>query len=115
MEQITAFALGVFIVTLVVGFVSMFRASKTVKANKQSIDELFEMTKQLRQLAQEMNDGTHRAIDNSELYIHSEFDKLYSTIDSRVDKLEARIQQQLDDLARETKRELDICANIKKK
>lgn len=110
MEQITAFALGVFIVTLVVGFVSMFKASKTVKTNKQSIDELFEMTKEMQKWAQEMNDDTHRAIDNSELHVHSEFDRLHRTVDSRVDKLEARIQQQLDDLARD----LSACINTKK-
>lgn len=110
MEQITAFALGVFIVTLVVGFVSMFKASKTVKTNKQSIDELFEMTKEMQKWAQEMNDDTHRAINNSEIHVHSEFDRLHRTVDSRVDKLEARIQQQLDDLARD----LSACTNTKK-
>lgn len=110
MEQVIAFALGVFIVTLVVGFVSMFRASKTVKANKESIDDLRTELEQLRQWAMQMNEDTHRAINDGERQIHSEFDKLYSTIDSRVDKLEARFRWELDELARE----LDTHINVQR-
>tara|TARA_R110000803_G_scaffold48532_7_gene100881 strand:+ start:5053 stop:5403 length:351 start_codon:yes stop_codon:yes gene_type:complete len=113
MEQLTAFVLGVFIVTLVIGFVSMFRASKTVKANKESIDDLHNKIDELRQLRQwvtQMNNDTHSSISRVEEDISSEVDTIHRIIDSRVDKLDARFQQQIDDLARE----LDACINTGK-
>ena len=103
MEQITAFALGMFIVALLVGFVSMFRASKTVKTNKQSIDDLSESLKELRQWTTLMNDDTHRAIDSVENNLHSRVDGLQSLVDSRVDKLHSFVT-----------RELDVLTNTKK-
>jgi predicted nucleotide-binding protein (sugar kinase/HSP70/actin superfamily) len=107
MEQITAFVLGVFIVTLVMGFVSMFRASKTVKANKESIDDLHNKIDELCQWATQTNNDTYSSIDRVEGELHREIDNIHRITDSRVDKLDARFQHQIDDLARE----LDTCMN----
>ena len=109
MEQLTAFVLGMFIVTLVVGFVSVFRASKTVKANKESIDDLHNMIDEIRQWVTQMNNDTHNSISRVEGDISSEVDTIHRIIDSRVDKLDTRFQHQIDDLARE----LDVCMRRK--
>ena len=110
MEQLTAFVLGMFIVTLVVGFVSMFRASKTVKANKKSIDDLHNMIGEMRQEVYSLNNDTHSSISRVEGDISSEVDTIHRIIDSRVDKLDTRFQHQIDVLARE----LDACMNTGK-
>jgi hypothetical protein len=79
----------------------MFRASKTVKANKQSIDELFEMIKELRQWAVQMNEYAHSSIDRVEGELHREIYNIHRITDSRVDKLDARFQHQIDELSKE--------------
>ena len=109
MEQLTAFVLGMFIVTLVVGFVSVFRASKTGKANKKSIDDLHNMIDEMRHLIYSLNNDTHSSISRVEGDISSEVDTIHRIIDSRVDKLDTRFQHQIDDLARE----LDVCMRRK--
>ena len=110
MEQLTAFVLGMFIVTLVIGFVSMFRASKTVKTNKKSIDDLHSMVDELRHTIYSLNNDTHSSISRVEGDISSEVDTIHRIIDSRVDKLDTRFQHQIDDLARE----LDLNMNTGK-
>tara|TARA_R110001632_G_scaffold180316_1_gene300386 strand:+ start:1437 stop:1766 length:330 start_codon:yes stop_codon:yes gene_type:complete len=109
MEQLTAFVLGMFIVTLVVGFVSVFRASKTGKANKESINDLHNKIDELRQWATQVNNDTHSSIDRVEGELHREVDNIHRIIDSRVDKLDTRFQHQIDDLARD----LDACMRRK--
>ena len=109
MEQLTAFVLGMFIVTLVIGFVSVFSASKTVKANKESIDDLHNMIDEMRHLIYSLNNDTHSSISRVEGDISSEVDTIHRIIDSRVDKLDTRFQHQIDDLARE----LDVCMRRK--
>lgn len=111
MEQVIAFALGMFIVTLVVGFVNMFRASKTVKANKSSIDGLRSDMQEMREWIVRMNDDVYRGINNGEIHMQSEIDDLRKLIDSKTDKLDIRIQHRIDNL----EAGLDVCRNTTKK
>lgn len=110
MEQIAAFALGVFIVTLVLGFVSMFRVSKTAKTNQASIDSLNNELHEIRNWATDNYRDLQKVIEDVLRQVYTESDSLTRAIDSRVDKLDTRLQHQLDDLARE----LDTCMNTEK-